>query len=510
MSVMPPGSRSSSPRWARRLQRRGARGDRRRAARRTRSATAVAASTFARLPGPRSGVSTRTSPCGVRDVGGHAVEAAVLHVDARGRRPASSMPKVTTPAGERAGARAITRGSSALATSRSSGPRLLEDLRLGVGDRVGRREEPQVRVADVRPDAHVRLGDADQRADFPGVIHAELDHRHVRPATAARAARAAGRCDCSGSPCSETPRYRADRNSAVSFLRRRLARAAGDRHDPRARSPPHVARDVLQRPGRVRHLDEHGRRPAVACLGAAAGVASTSAPPRPRASAAATNCVPVEPIAANRDEQIARRQRPRVDREPLDRRSRRRRATSRPPVAAAISPAVSAQRAPRATTPCEPARRRASAARATSTSSNGSVRSPITWYFSCPLPAMSTRSPGRASRTAARSPRVRSTIASDGVGLRPRARRRAIRSAGMTMPRLISSMICSGSSRARVVGRDDHEIAQPRRDGAHQRPLRAIAIAAAAEDGDRAGRSRAAAPSRAGSSARRRCARSRR
>ena len=33
------------------------------------------------------------------------------------------------------------------------GARVLEDLRLGVGDRVGGREEPEVRVADVRPHA---------------------------------------------------------------------------------------------------------------------------------------------------------------------------------------------------------------------------------------------------------------------------------------------------------------------------------------------------------------------
>ena len=47
-------------------------------------------------------------------------------------------------------------------------------------------------------------------------------------------------------------------------------------------------------------------------------------------------------------------------------------------------------------------------------------------------------------------------------------------------------------------------------DRAHQRPLRAIAIAAAAEHRDQPAARAAAAPSRAGSAARRRCARSRR
>ena len=42
-------------------------------------------------------------------------------------------------------------------------------------------KKPEVRVADVGPDAHVGLGDADQRADFTSVIHAELDHGDVRP-----------------------------------------------------------------------------------------------------------------------------------------------------------------------------------------------------------------------------------------------------------------------------------------------------------------------------------------
>ena len=57
----------------------------------------------------------------------------------------------------------------------------LEDFGLGVGNRVGRSEEPEVRVADVRPDPDVRLGNRDQRADLTRVIHAQFHDRDVRP-----------------------------------------------------------------------------------------------------------------------------------------------------------------------------------------------------------------------------------------------------------------------------------------------------------------------------------------
>ena len=150
-------------------------------------------------------------------------------------------------------------------------------------------------------------------------------------------------------------------------------------------------------------------------------------------------------------------------------------------------------------------RRRASASRATSTSSNGSIRSPITWYFSWPLPAISTRSPGCAIANRALDRRR----AIDDRQARSVARRRR-RSAGIAMPRLISSMMRSGSSRARVVGGDHDDVAQACRDHAHQRALGPIAIAAAAEHRDEPAAAPAGAPSRAGSSARRRCARSRR
>ena len=212
---------------------------------------------------------------------------------------------------------------------------------------------------------------------------------------------------------------------------------------------------------------------------------STSAPRAPRAMAAATKPMPVETLAADRHEEITRPNRPRVDRDAVD----------RPSIRASHVPAVrrsrprcprrSAAADPRVYDTLEPARRRASAVRATSTSSNGNVRSPMTWYFSCPFPAISTRSP--AARVA------HGTF--DGASCDRGSRDRA----SISDARAPSAVVAIGGHddaaldlvddlirilRSRVVGRDDDEIAQPGGDRAHERPLRAIAIAAASEHRD--------------------------
>ena len=51
----------------------------------------------------------------------------------------------------------------------------LVNLALRVGNRVDGRKEADVRFAHVGPDAHVRFGDADQRADLSWRAHAQLD-----------------------------------------------------------------------------------------------------------------------------------------------------------------------------------------------------------------------------------------------------------------------------------------------------------------------------------------------
>ena len=166
MSVTPPGSRSSSPRCAagRSVAARAAMAS---SGTSNSSATAVAARTLDRLPSPSSGVSSaHVARAACATSRRRAVEAAIL--DARGarRRPAARCR--TSRRGRRsAGARDDHARVVGVGDEHVARARLLENLRLGVGDRVGRREEAEVRVADVGPDADVGLGDADERRGFP-------------------------------------------------------------------------------------------------------------------------------------------------------------------------------------------------------------------------------------------------------------------------------------------------------------------------------------------------------
>ena len=184
------------------------------------------------------------------------------------------------------------------------------------------------------------------------------------------------------------------------FLGRRLARAAGDRHHLGAGAAPHVTGEILQRPRRVLDLDD-------------AAPASPFLPRRrrrlvdhradgPTSSAHRHELGARRTFAADRHEEVARLERARVDRHAADG-GRGVAAADRPPVAFATSLALKGSHST-----CQhtrlPARRRSSAVLATSTSSNGSTRSPITWYFSWPLPAIRIRSPGCASAPPARSP----------------------------------------------------------------------------------------------------------
>ena len=227
-------------------------------------------------------------------------------------------------------------------------------------------------------------------------------------------------------PCSETRVYRADRNSAVtSFVvvlpalpviattfapdRRRTSRATSC--SARVVSSTSIRSGagpaVLPRAGRRRCHHRAGRA---------------------RGQRGGDELVPVEPIAADRDEQVARRDRPRVDRHALD-----------PAIRGRPTPAVrrSRRRSPRRSARSDP--RRYDHPRAAAPPRQRRARhlhvverqrpSPMTWYFSCPLPAISTRSPGRASRTAFSIAARRSTIASDGVGLAARAAARCDRPA---------------------------------------------------------------------------------
>ena len=170
---------------------------------------------------------------------------------------------------------------------------------------------------------------------------------------------------------------------------------------------------------------------------------------------------------------------------------------SAPTAPRAMTPATARAGAPGRSSP-PPRRRRAARGRRFPGTSRG------------PCPRSSTRSPDRASCI---GPLDRRLTIDDGE-VRRRLRTGSATSADpirrhhdAALDFLDDLLRVLG---ARVVGGNHHQIAQPRSDGAHQRALRPIAIAAAAKDGDDAAAAPADAPSRAGSSAHRRCARSRR
>ena len=316
MSVMPPGRRSSSPR------RRAGWSAAARAAICSSGtskcrATAVAARILARLPAPEE---PRVEPHGAgrrAHVGGGAVEPAIfdrsgLHVGARVNAERHDA------AGERADARRDPRivrvGDEDVCRAR-----LFEHLGLGVGDLVAGREEPEVRVADVRPDADVGLRDAHQRPDLAAMIHTELDHCHLRsrPQLEERERQADVVVQVPLVPEHAVPGREELRND---FLRRRLARAAGDGDHPRARSPPDVACQVLQAARRVVHFDDGW--PAggpVACRPWHLAGSLDEGPARAARQRLRDEAMTVEALAANGDEEVPVARRPRVDRDPVNR-----------------------------------------------------------------------------------------------------------------------------------------------------------------------------------------------
>ena len=200
------------------------------------------------------------------------------------------------------------------------------------------------------------------------------------------------------------------------------------RDDGKRGRPAHVAREVGEALRGVRHPHQgkaDGR------LRVALDEGGAGAPPR----GLGEEVVPVEPRAPDRHEESARRDRPRVDRDPgegdlarhggrrASRRCRRARPRGGGPPAAP----------PRSPLPPAPARR-ARTSRATWRSSKGTVRSRTTWYASWPLPAITTTTPSRPISSARamasrRSGTTRVSPAFDGG-----------------IPRRISSRMASGGS----------------------------------------------------------------
>ena len=257
------------------------------------------------------------------------------------------------------------------------GVRSIENLGLGIGDRVSRLEEPEVRVAHIGPHADVGLRDADQRANLSRMIHAQFDDCDLRPR--AQLEQRERQADV----VVEIPLVPEDamarrQKLRGDFLGRRLARASRDRHDLGTRPPPYLTRDVLQRRRRVVDSNHDRPRRQLVSLRQIARHDDSACSPRQHVG---HEVVAVEPLALDGDEAIASLERSRIDHDPPDRgrpipmddlvRPRRRRHRPR-----------SARAAPRAMTPATgrdgaPARssrrpRRRTAAR----------RPPISWYFS--------------------------------------------------------------------------------------------------------------------------------
>ena len=115
-----------------------------------------------------------------------------------------------------------------------------------------------------------------------------------------------------------------------------------------------------------------------------------------------------------------------------------------------------------------PAASRRNAAPASSRSEKGTVRSARIWPCSCPFPAITTTSPSPASATAWPIAARRSGSAWTSAG-----------PARVPAEDLVDDG--KGILGARVVGRDDHTVGQPRRDLSHERALAAVPVAPAAE-----------------------------
>ena len=130
----------------------------------------------------------------------------------------------------------------------------LEDFRLRVGDRVERREKPEVCFTDVRPHPQVRPGDAHQRADLSSVIHAQFDNGDLRPLSQLDERQRQPDVVVEVPAVADHPVPPFEK-IARHFLRRGLAGAAGDGHDSSARLAPNAVRQRLQCRGRVVDLD---------------------------------------------------------------------------------------------------------------------------------------------------------------------------------------------------------------------------------------------------------------
>jgi hypothetical protein len=168
-----------------------------------------------------------------------------------------------------------------------------------------------VGVADVGPDADLGFRDTDEGANFAWMVHAEFDHRDLRPRAQLEQRQRQADVVVQVPRVAEHPVARRE-ELRRGLLRRRFARAPGNGHHLRPGPPAHVAGQLLQRPRRVRHLDEHAGPP-FTCLKGGRRTLDHRARCAFR-QRVGNERVTVEPLAADRHEQLARRDGPRVDR----------------------------------------------------------------------------------------------------------------------------------------------------------------------------------------------------
>ena len=239
------------------------------------------------------------------------------------------------------------------------------------------------------------------------------------------------------------PEHRVARRQELRrhFLRRRLAGAAGDRDDTGAGPPPHLPGQRLQRAGRV--VDPHQHRRA----GVRRRTTERLLHDRgggPLLERLGDEGVAVEPVAADGDEQVSRLDRPRVDGDaPHELRG----------VAMDQAPAGGSHDIPGGDRQRLQGLRHLRRGPAPSQRRSRNVhvverQRAIADHLVTLVPLA-----GDEHQVARRGPRDRGLdrrlAVDDGEerrGARPLLPLRRHRSAGITMPRLISSMICSGSS----------------------------------------------------------------
>src|SRR5260221_1053731 len=269
----------------------------------------------------------------------------------------------------------------------------VEDLGLGIGDRLERGEIAEMRDLDRGDDGDMRPGDRAELGELAGMVHAELEDAEIR------LARHCGRRQGPAPLIVEA----ADRGVGQALARQRnpqrllgpgLADAPSDADDPGMAAPPRRAAE--RRQGGQRIADDEQRRIASDAVGRLCDERRGS-PPRERVG---DEGVAIEIRPLERDEEVAGGDGAAVDRHAGDGEVAACRAAGcRDEVAGGPQRAHGLICAKAATI-----------SRATVASSKGWTVSPTIWPVSWPLPAITRRSPLASSAMAVSIAERRSPI----------------------------------------------------------------------------------------------------